>query len=102
MNLKDQRARYKAKVSLTTKAANWKTICEVFRLIYDEVYNLQDVAKRQRIYELLTDGMIMGGAMYRRMRHLMLTYKDYTGKRGQGLEPMPNYKELETMRLNRK
>jgi len=64
---------------------NRKTICEVFRLIYDEVHEMPD---NEKITELLVDGIIMGYKMHTRLKYYFKKYGDKTGGKGIKLEKM--------------
>ena len=63
-----------------------KTICEIFRLIYDEIHEMPD---NEKIVELLVDGIIMGSKMHRRLKYYFKKYGDKTGSMGETLERLP-------------
>ena len=72
------RERQLAKRSLITGTNNKKHICETLRLIYDEVYQLED---NELITELLIDAMVMAKKMQNRLVYYQKRYKDDTGNK---------------------
>ena len=72
------RERQLARKSLITGTNNKKHICETLRLIYDEVYQLED---NGLITELLIDAMVMAKKMQERLSYYQKTYKDNTGNK---------------------
>ena len=66
----------------------YKTICEVFRLIYDEIHDMPD---NKKITELLVDGIIMGSKMDRRLKYYQNKYEDGTGGRGKDIPRLWNF-----------
>lgn len=65
---------------------NRKTICEIFRLVYDEIHEMENKEKKDKITELLVDGIMMGSKMHRRLKYYFKKYGDKTGSAGEKLE----------------
>lgn len=66
-----------------------KTICEIFRLVYDEIHEMEDKNKKEKITELLVDGIMMGAKMHRRLKYYFKKYKDDSGSKGETIEKLP-------------
>ena len=79
-------------------ANRYKTICEVFRLIYDEIEHLKD---NEKIVELLIDGITMGSKMDKRLKYYQRKYSDKTGSSGDKLEYLVGVHERLTRRRKR-
>ena len=88
-----------SKNQLLRGANRYKTICEVFRLIYDEVEHLED---NEKIVELLIDGIIMGAKMDKRLKYYQKKYNDKTGSSGSKLEYLLGVHETLKRRRKRK
>jgi hypothetical protein len=76
-------------------------LCEVLRLVYDEIYNLPK-KKRDKITGLLVDGMVMSKKMSDRLHYYRETYGDKTGHKGRHLRRVGDYAKRKLMRKRRK
>lgn len=77
--------REEARNQLIRGGARYKTICEVFRLLYDEIHDKR-WKNKDKMIELMIDGIIMGKSMHSRLKYYQRKYNDVTGKRGNNLE----------------
>jgi hypothetical protein len=75
-----------------------KGICEVLRLIYDEIHPLEN---KEKITELLVDAMMMSKKMHNRLVYYKTTYKDTTGHNLKNLERLTHNRERAKMRKTR-
>src|SRR3990167_6212432 len=82
------KTREDVKRSLLSKMNLVKGICETLRLIYDEIDNLENKEKKNRVTELLIDAFIMAKKMDDRLGYYKTTYGDTTGHSGRNLEKM--------------
>ena len=72
-----------------------KGICEVLRLIYDEIHPLEN---KDKITELLVDAMVMAKKMHNRLVYYKTTYNDTTGHNLKNLEMLTHNRARERMR----
>lgn len=72
-----------AKINLISRANARYGICEVLRMIYDEVEPLDN---NEKITELLIDAMVMAKKMSDRLIYYKTTYNDTTGHAGKNLQ----------------
>ena len=85
LKIKNQEYRKEAKKQLIYGGARYKTICEVFRLLYDQIHNKKGKWK-DKMVELMVDGIIMGKSIHSRLKYYQRKYNDKTGKKGKNLE----------------
>ncbi len=71
--------------NLTAQANGHYVICEVLRLIYDELYDLPDEKKKIRLMDLILDVFIMSRKISDRLLYYRAEYKDRSGSRGRHL-----------------
>lgn len=95
---KDLDDRVQAKNQLIRGGGYWKTICEVFRMLYDEIHNMTDLEKKNKMVELMVDGIIMGNKMYKRLDYYKRKYKDTTGSQGKNLITLRGFSKIRKMR----
>lgn len=93
--------RVQAKEQLIKGGGYWKTICEVFRMIYDEIEDMEEGEKKNKIVELLIDGIIMGNKMYKRLSYYKKKYGDETGSQGKHLIILSGYSKIRSKRRAR-
>jgi hypothetical protein len=92
-----------AKKSLIYGTNRYSGICETLRLIYDEIYNMQDGQLKDKITELLVDAMVMGKKMHQRLEYYKETYpQDTTGHNAKNLEMIPGSAARAKMRRARR
>lgn len=68
--------------SLTRDANSYLDICEMLRLTYDLVYQIEDIVLKDEITEKLVDVMRVAKRMADRLTYYKLTYRDTTGSSG--------------------
>jgi hypothetical protein len=90
--------RNKAKYTLMREANSVKGICEVLRLIYDDVFNLEEGEAKTRMTENLIDAMMMAKKMHNRLVYYKTTYNDTTGHGLKNLIGMTHSRERLKMR----
>lgn len=90
--------RKNARRTLLRDVNSIKGICEVLRLIYDEVHPLEDKNRKERITELLVDAMVMAKKMHNRLVYYKTTYNDTTGHNLKNLEMLTHNRNRERMR----
>jgi hypothetical protein len=91
-----------ARKSLIYGTNRFKCICETLRLIYDEIYTLEDSEKKERITELLVDALLMSKKMHQRLVYYKKTYvQDTTGHNAKNLIMLSGNKERAIMRRAR-
>ena len=74
-------------------------ICEVLRLICDEVY---DMPKNEKIIELLIEATVMAKKINNRLGYYKRTYNDSTGHGGSSLKRASGVVKRRDMRIKRK
>ena len=87
-----------ARYTLMRDVNSIKGICEVLRLIYDEIYSLEN---NEKITELLVDAMMMAKKMHNRLTYYKTTYNDTTGHNLKNLERLRGCRDRERMRKTR-
>lgn len=90
-----------AKKDLTKNAGMFRSICEVLREVYDDVYLIEDNTIRDRVTENLTDAFVMAKKMDRRLGYYYKTYSDQTGKKGTGLQRVGDFEGKRNIRRER-
>jgi len=98
---RDLEDRVIAKDQLIRGGGYWKTICEVFRMIYDEIEGMEEGEKKNKIIELLIDGIMMGNKMYKRLDYYKRKYGDETGSGRKHLIILRGYSKIRRMRRAR-
>ena len=76
-------------------------ICESLRLVYDEIIEMEDKEKKERITEHLVDCMVFAKKMADRLDYYKATYHDTTGSGGSNLPPIPGSVRRRNMRSKR-
>ena len=94
--------RRRAKKSLMYQANSYQTICETMRLIYDEIHDMPQTKWKEKITDLLIDGMIIGKKMQNRLIYYHQTYKDTSGSGGSNIGRLKGSKKRSRMRKARK
>ena len=77
-------------------------ICEVLRLIYDEVYKLPETNSKDIMTELLVDASIMAKKMQNRLYYYQKQYSDDTGNKARGIVGLSGVRARAKMRQARK
>ena len=93
--------RRNARRTLLRDVNSIKGLCEVLRLIYDEVHTLDDKERKEKMTELLVDAMVMAKKMHNRLVYYKTTYNDTTGHNLKNLVGMTHNRERERMRKSR-
>lgn len=91
-----------ARANLTGGLNSMRGICEVLRLIYDEVYKLEDEEAKKKITDLLVEATLMAKKMHNRLVYYKTTYNDTTGHNLKNLEMLTHNRERLKMRRERK
>lgn len=102
MALGDQNERIRARRTLMYQANSHQCICETLRMIYDDVHDLPDKEKVERMRENLVDAVIMAKKMAERLDYYYKTYADKTGHSGKQLVGLQNTNQKLKMRRARK
>jgi len=77
--------RIRARRTLMYQANSHQCICETLRMVYDDVHNLKDKKKVERMRENLVDAVLMAKKMAERLDYYYKTYADKTGNQGKKL-----------------
>jgi len=99
--LDNRKTRRYIKKSLTLEANSFQDICETLRLVYDEVYKIDDQKLKEIITERLIDAMFMGKRMAARLDYYKKTYNDTTGAQGNSIKPLVGVNERKKIREER-
>jgi hypothetical protein len=92
-----------AKKTLIYGTNRFKCICETLRLIYDEIYDMEEGEKKEKITDLLVDAMVMGKKMHQRLEYYKTTYpQDTTGHNAKNLQRIPGSSARAKMRRARR
>jgi len=90
MELNNKLERIRARRTLMYQANSHQCICETLRMVYDDVHDLKDKEKVERIRENLVDAVIMAKKMAERLDYYYKTYADKTGHGGKKLVGLQN------------
>jgi hypothetical protein len=97
----DIESRDYARKELMYEINSRQTVCETLRLIYDEVYELPNDDRKEKIVELLIDGIMLAKKMQNRLRYYRETYNDHTGSDGESIKRIYGCKVRVKMRRAR-
>jgi hypothetical protein len=85
MELNDKVERIRARRTLMYQANSHQCICETLRMVYDDVHDLPNKEKVERMRENLVDAVLMAKKMAERLDYYYRTYADKTGNQGKKL-----------------
>lgn len=94
--------RIRARRTLMYQANSHQCICETLRMVYDDVHELKDKKKVERIRENLVDAVVMAKKMAERLDYYYKTYADKTGNQGKKLISLQNTAKKLAIRRARK
>lgn len=88
--------------ALAYDAGDRLTICELFRFMYDTVYDLPDGEIKNDLTEKLIDAMGMAKKMNARLAHYRRTYTDKTGRAGSSIMLIEHASKRKRIRRSRR
>ena len=94
--------RIRARRTLMYQANSHECICETLRMVYDDVHDLKDKEKVERMRENLVDAVVMAKKMADRLAYYHKTYVDKTGHGGKKLVSLPDTRKKLQIRRARK
>ena len=102
MELSSEVDRIRARRTLMYQANSHRCICETLRMVYDDIHDLPDKEKVDRMRENLVDAVLMAKKMAERLDYYYKTYADKTGKGGKKLVGLQNTNQKLKIRRARK
>jgi hypothetical protein len=90
MELNNELERTRARRTLMYQANSHQCICETLRMVYDDVHDLSDKERVDRIRDNLVDAVMMAKKMAERLDYYYKTYADKTGNQGKKLVGLHN------------
>ena len=94
--------RIRARRTLMYQVNSHQCICETLRMVYDDVHDLVDKEKVERMREHLVDAVIMAKKMAERLDYYYKTYADKSGNQGKKLVSLQNTNKKLAIRRARK
>lgn len=76
-------------------------ICEVLRFIYDEIHEMEDKKKKEKIVNYLVDAMTMSKKIVSKLQYYRETYTDDKSHSGKNLKKLEGNVERRKMRESR-
>ena len=95
------RLRRYMRANLIKSVNSHECLCETLRLIYDDIHDMKDEEKKERMIDNLVNGMVMAKNVFNRLAYYKEKYKDKSGHGGSSLKRIPNSLTRRTMRQNR-
>jgi glycerol-3-phosphate cytidylyltransferase-like family protein len=89
------------KKSMMCGANSRMGICEKIRFVYDEVYEIEDSDRRNKITELLVDVMVMAKKMDDRLCYYQKKYREGSGNKGRNLVKLTGVEGRKNFRRSR-